>query len=273
MNEFSTFDNLEAMANSVIHGYGIVGQATAHAFGVDKYFDIKGSNITLKQASKLRYHFICLPTPVKGGRYFIDDIRALISQIVDYGGGQNVFIIRSTISPGTCRSLVASTGTEAIVHVPEFLSETTWKEDAENPDLIVVGCDRNNFREDVSGLFKARYKGVDIIETDTVTAETIKCLVNAFYATKVMFANEMYDLVAKRVGANWETIKEAMYKRKWIGRNHLAVWYKRKDWKEAKRGIHGACLSKDLEALAEFSGSRLLKLVKQLNEEYKGKKE
>ena len=259
------------MNNAVILGYGTVGKATAHAFGIKNYYDIKkGSTLTLKEAARLRYHFVCLPTPVSNGRYYLDDITHLVRQIIDYRGGQNVFIIRSTILPGTCRALVEATGTEAIVHVPEFLSETTWKKDAEQPELAVVGCDRHNYRADVAGIFKARYKGTDVISTDSVTAELVKCARNAFYSTKVVFANEIYE-IAQKTGANYEVVKDALYKSKWIGKNHLAVHYKRPDWKKAKRGLHGKCLQKDLEALAEFGNSSLLKEVIKLNEKHKSK--
>jgi UDPglucose 6-dehydrogenase len=254
--------------NAVVYGYGIVGKATAHAFGIKKYFSRSESNISLRDSSRLRYHFICLPTPFEGGRYNIDPIKKLIRQVLDYHGGQNIFIVRSTVLPGTIKQLCKTTGTEAIVHVPEFLSEVTAKKDAETPDLVVVGCDRPNYRRDVAGIFKARYRGVDILETDSITAELIKCSRNAFYSTKVLFASEIYE-IAQRVGANYETVKNALYKSSWVGKNHLDVYYKRADWERARRGLHGKCLPKDLRALAEFSQSKLLKTVVKLDDEYK----
>jgi len=258
------------MDNAIVHGYGVVGKATAHAFGIKDYIDLKESTISIKDSARLRYHFICLPTPVKDHHYFIDDIKKLIYQLVDIGGGQKVFIIRSTMLPGTCRYLMDQCKTEAIVHVPEFLSETTWKKDAENPDLVVIGGDLDNYRKDVVGIFKVRYKGVDIIETDTATAELIKCTRNALYSTKVIFANEIYEY-AQKTGANYGTIKDALYKSKYIGKNHLAVHYQRKDWDQPKRGLNGKCLPKDLDALAEGSRSELLILVRKLAEFYGGK--
>lgn len=256
------------MINAVVYGYGTVGKSTANAFGIEKYFSRSKANITLGEASRCRYHFICLPTPLSGGRYDVEPIRDLIRQILSYEGGQNVFILRSTVLPGTTKALCSELGTEAIVHAPEFLSEITAEKDAKNPDLVVVGCDRPNYRKDVAGVFKARYKGVDIIETDSITAELIKCSRNAFYSTKVMFGNEIYE-IAKRTQANYETVKQALYKSSWVGKNHLDVYYKRADWDKAKRGLHGKCLPKDLRALAEFSGSKLLKTIITLDDEYK----
>ena len=253
--------------NAVVYGHGTVGKATMHAFGIKNYFSRSDANISLGDAARLRYHFICLPTPLEGTRYQIEPIKSLITQLHDLSKGQSVFILRSTILPGTTKALVSATGTDAIVHAPEFLSEITSTQDAETPDLVVIGSDRKNYRDDVAGIFKARYKGVDIIETDSVTAELIKCSRNAFYSTKVLFANEIYE-IAQRVGGNYETVKNALYKSSWIGKNHLDVYFKRADWEGARRGLHGKCLSKDIRALAEFSQSKLLKTVVGLDDEY-----
>ena len=157
-------------------------------------------------------------------------------------------------------------GTDAIIHNPEFLTEATWEQDALHPDLIVLGGERTDYLEEVEGIYKARFRGsVDIIKTDTITSEVIKYAVNTFYATKVIFANQLFDL-CKKIEANYGTIKEALYKRKWIGRNHLEVWHKN------KRGAGGSCLEKDLEAFAKTYDIELLQLVNKLNKIYLGTK-
>jgi UDPglucose 6-dehydrogenase len=255
------------MLDACIIGMGMVGQATDHAFNIGKHFDLKGSNITLEEAATKRYIFICLPTPVVDGKYQTDDIIKIIKQIRDYSLGQNVFIIRSTVYPGFCRHVMDILGISWVVHVPEFLTEATWREDAENPDIIVIGADDLVFREDVEGVFRARYqRSVEIFTTDTVTSELTKMAINGFYTTKVTYANEIYE-VARKVDANYETLKNIMYKRKWIGNNHLDVWH------NGKRGVSGKCLPKDLEALVCISDSKLLKVVKELNERNLGRKE
>jgi UDPglucose 6-dehydrogenase len=176
-----------------------------------------------------------------------------------------VFIIRSTVLPGTCKRLIQNCHTEAIVHNPEFLTEATWKEDSEHPDIIVLGGERTNYIEDAESLYKARFRGsVDVFKTDTMTSETIKYAINCFYTTKVVFANQLYDYCQK-FNINYETIKEAMYRRKWIGKNHLRIFDK-----DNKRGAGGKCLLKDTDAFATRSNIELLKLVNKLNKIYAG---
>lgn len=253
------------MENAVIIGYGMVGKATAHTFGIKDYFDLKESNITLKEiAQRKRYVFISIPTPTdKMEQKGIEEIEALIKQILELGGGQKVFIVRSTVLPGTCKRLIENCGTHAIIHNPEFLTEATWKEDSEHPDMIVLGGEQANYLEDVEAVYKARFRGsVDIFKTDTLTSEMIKYSINCFYAMKVVYANLIYDYCQK-IGANYETIKEAMYKRKWIGNNHLRIFDS-----NGNRGAGGKCLAKDLDAFANRTQIELLKFVNSYNKQY-----
>lgn len=248
----------------VIGGLGMVGNATRHAFGIDKYIDLKESTSSYKEAGRTKYVFICLPTPTIDGESKTDLIKEAIAGVLSHSEIQNIFIIRSTVIPGTTRSLMEHFGIKSIVHNPEFLSEKTWKQDAEHPDLAVVGSDMPQYMDDVVAIYKGRYKGLNVIKTDSITSEMIKQSINSFYATKVVFANQIYDH-AQKIGANYETIKKAMYSRKWIGKNHLDVWH------NDKRGAGGKCLEKDLSAFSNNSQLTLLKEASKLNKHYLGK--
>ena len=252
------------MDDAVIYGFGVVGKATAKAFSIRHYFDIKEANIGLNEASKKRYHFFCLPTPTINGHCFIDLIVELIRQLEQIPHNQNVYIIRSTVIPGTSRFLQSSLNVNAIVSNPEFLTEATAEEDARNPDIVVIGGDHKQYVDDVKGVYEGHIKTARIFTTDSITAEMAKYAINTFYATKVIFANAIFDQCQK-IGANYETIKEAMYSRKWIGKNHLDVWHK------GGRGVNGKCLEKDLDAFENYSKSKLLEAVRKLNDEYLSK--
>lgn len=252
------------MNNAVIVGLGMVGKATAHAFGIKKYIDRKDvdgfERVGPGEAAENRYIFICLPTPVKNGNYFVDDIVSTIDAIRQQGR-QNVFIIRSTVYPGFANSVREKLGIHSIVSNPEFLTEKTWKKDSEHPDLVVVGCDYPAYLKDVEGVYKARFKGTDIFVTDNITAEFVKLAVNGFYSTKVVYANQVYDH-AQKINANYDMIRNIMYKRAWIGKNHLGVFH------NGGRGAGGKCLGKDLEALADYTNLPLLREVEKLNKRY-----
>jgi len=111
----------------VIGGLGMVGQATRKTFNIPHYFDLKDSNITLEEGAKKQFCFICLPTPTdgRGQQKGIDEIEGYIKQIRQYEG-RNIFVIRSTVLPGTARNL-AKKYDVMVASNPELLSEDTWR--------------------------------------------------------------------------------------------------------------------------------------------------
>jgi len=190
------------MKNSIVIGKGMVGKATMHEFGITKYISKSSRNVEDEDLGKFKYYFLCLPTPTIKGEQDDSLIREWIVKIAKVNDNA-VFIIRSTVLPRFCQS---AEGLVKLVHVPEFLTEKTWKEDSEWPDIVVIGADDEKLRTEVAGIFKARHKGATFFLVDTVTSELIKYAINTFYALKVVFANQIYDY-AQQIGANYETIK------------------------------------------------------------------
>ena len=63
------------MINAAVIGNGVVAQATRKTFGINDYFDLKGSTMTLKQIAEMKkYIFICIPTPTENGEQKKDDL-------------------------------------------------------------------------------------------------------------------------------------------------------------------------------------------------------
>lgn len=250
------------MENSVIIGNGMVGKATAKAFGIDKYISLKDSNTTYQEAAKCKYIFICLPTPTKNGKCYVDDIRQTIKKLIENGLTQDgVVIIRSTVAPGTSRAIQKSFGIENVVSNPEFLSEDTADYDAQNPGIVVIGADSMRHMEMVKGLYMGRFKYAEIIETDSVTAEFIKYALNIFFATKVVFANQMFD-VARKLNANYESVRKVLEMHKWGSKNHFRAIDK------GGRGAGGRCLPKDLEAFAALATPSIFDKIHSINQTY-----
>jgi UDPglucose 6-dehydrogenase len=251
------------MDNACIIGYGMVGKATAEVFGITKIFTKKPEdcNITLEQASKCRFVFICLPTPIdKDGNYILNDIKEIIRQMEEFGNGP-IYIIRSTVFPGFAVGLQKELRINTVISNPEFLSEDTALQDAKNPPFVLIGGLEGTFRSEVKAFYEARLKGSPIIETDNTSAEMAKLAMNAYFATKVIFANELSE-GCRLVKANYSTVKKVLESHPYGPMNHFKVWYKN------RRGVHGSCLPKDTKAFANYAYSDLVKLVIQLNEKY-----
>ena len=86
----------------VVGGRGMVGKATMKALNIPHCYDKKDSNITLKEGAKKLLCFLCLPTPTDGHgqQKGLDEMKEIIQAVREFGG-RNVFVIRSTVTPGT----------------------------------------------------------------------------------------------------------------------------------------------------------------------------
>ena len=92
---------------------------------------------------------------------------------------------------------------------------------------------------------------------------------NAFYATKVAFCNELYD-ICDAVNVDWNVVRELWLSDPRLHRMHTAVF---KD----KRGFGGKCLPKDTLALVQIAKkagatSDLLEGVLSSNKKVRNKK-
>lgn len=247
------------MNKAAVLGYGVVGKATALAFGIDKHYDIKPelSNITLEEVAKLRYLFICLPTPTVNGLQDNQAIRDLIRKLESLGC-TGLYIIRSTVLPTTADGIMIELGMDRIISNPEFLTQDKWEEDAKHPELVVIGTHIKKYADEVAAIYEGRYKYLKPLITDNITAELTKYAFNTFFVTKVVFANEIFDF-AEKVGANYEFIKNRLLEHPWGSKNHFEIWHK------GGRGAKGNCLPKDLEAFTTLSNSLFFQVVKELN--------
>jgi UDPglucose 6-dehydrogenase len=245
--------------NACVIGLGTVGKATLKTFDITKYYSRSEQNITLEEVSKCDYIFICLPTPTIEGRCDVSAITKIIKELRKYPNFKNaVIVIRSTVYPGYNRYLQSTLGIKNVVSNPEFLSEDTWETDAIKPQLVVIGADDPKLREKVKGLYVGRFKYSEPIVTDSITAETIKLTLNCFFATKIIFANTIYDFCQKEK-VNYEVIRSVLEQHPWGSRNHLRVFDK------GGRGAGGKCLAKDLEAFAKTTDNGFFILMDEIN--------
>jgi nucleotide sugar dehydrogenase len=245
----------------VIGGMGFVGRATRMSLNITHYFDLKESNITLEQASKKLFIFLCLPTPTdeKGGQESgVNLARDYIRQIKEYGG-RNIFVVRSTVIPGTCRAL-AKEFDVMVCSNPELMSEDTWERDATNPRLTILGADDIPSRNALVDLWKP-VKSKKTIVVDTVTSEMMKYAFNTFFISKIVYANQIYD-ACEKAGANYKEIREALMYHPWGSKHHFKVFHK------GGRGGGGHCFPKDIKAFAKWSNLPFFQKVEELNNKY-----
>lgn len=235
-----------------IIGYGIVGQALAYGFSQPdikdkyqiKYFDkFKDTEILKSVVKSSEFIFICLPTPMKTDESGIDlsIIKDSIAEITKFTNGTDkIIVIKSTVTPGTTAALEKKYPKSNFAFNPEFLTEANYLEDFLNADRTIVGASNDLTSRRVIALYRQRFPKMKIFQTDAITAEMVKYMANAFLATKVIFANEMYAL-CQVLGIKYEEVKSMVTADHRIFDSHLDV--------TTQKGFGGKCFPKDIVAL------------------------
>ena len=198
--------------------------------------------------------FLSVPTPSnKDGSMNLDIVRQALQDISDVSAvSDNVVLLRSTVIPGTTRKLDSEFKNVNLIFNPEFLTERSAKFDFINQPRFILGCGdevMDRYRsEQVADLFRDRFgESIPVIETNYETAELIKYMNNCYFATKVSFLNEMYE-IADKCGANWDEAVEGFVRDGRIGHSHMNV-----PGPDGKFGFGGSCFPKDIQAMINFA--------------------
>ena len=196
--------------NIGIIGQGFVGNAVYQKFR--KYYNVltydivseKGNSTFDKLERTCRTIFVCLPTPMNSdGSCNVSIIEEVLEKL-NYKGLHEV-VIKSTIPPDTTARWNEKFLDLQIVFNPEFLTERNAVKDYENQNRIILGGPRPATTK-LKRIFSKVFPSAHIIKTDSTHAEMVKYLTNTFLATKVSFANEMYQICTDIIYLNISTL-------------------------------------------------------------------
>ena len=227
-----------------IIGNGFVGESQIFAFSPTneiRVYDIDPlkSTHTKDETHESDFIFVCVPTPMcVDGRQDLSFIEKVFEDSIE----GPIYIIKSTVLPGTTEKLQVKYPHLNIIFSPEFLTERTAKLDMLTQSRIIFGGNKE-LTDRVEKLFSNRFMNRHFIHTDSKTAEFIKYMNNTFFATKVSLMNEYYRL-AKLVGINWDDAVYGFSSDGRIGDSHLHV-----PGPDGKLGFGGTCFPKDINAL------------------------
>ena len=247
-----------------IIGVGMVGRALQQYFekkGIKPLLYDSGKNLgSPEKINQADIIFICVPTPFNKEKNYFD--LSYLEDAFSKIQGKKIVVIKSTTLPGTTESLQQKYPQHKILCNPEFLTEATADQDMCYPDRQILGYTKKSYN--VAGdilqiLPLALFEKI----LPATEAEMAKYFGNTWFSTKVIFANQIYDLCQK-LGINYDRVMEAAAADKRIGRTHLEVWHK------GKRGYAGKCLPKDIKALIRFADEhgidlKLHKIVEEIN--------
>ncbi len=192
---------------------------------------------------------VCVGTPsLASGRLNLDYVRKVSEQIsaaIVAKGSRHVVIFRSTMLPGSTRSMVtdffASTPNVAIYYCPEFLREGTAVKDFREPSLCVVGTHDGNAPATNEALELLGEKA-EVLAWEG--AELIKYSCNYFHSLKVGFANEI-GRMAKFVGVDGTRVMDVVCRDEKL---NISRYYMKPG-----NPFGGSCLPKDVSALSALA--------------------
>ena len=229
-------------------GHGYVGESQSFAFSPS--FDVRvydkdslKSTHSLNEVLDSDFIFVCVPTPMK--KDGSQDL-SFVENFFKTAKEGPIYIIKSTVIPGTTNLLNEKFKNLKIIFSPEFLTERTAKLDILTQTRIILGGDKN-LTSKVRKIYDIRFKNKTIIETDSLTAEYIKYMNNTFFASKVSIMNEFYRL-ANHLGVDWDTALYGFVSDQRIGDSHLNV-----PGPDGKLGFGGTCFPKDINAFITFA--------------------
>lgn len=235
--------------NIGVIGYGYVGRATGEGFATNPdnkifWFDkFKESPNTIDEViEKSEFIFIAVPTPIFEDYSGMD--MSIVTGVVDevapkIAGTDKILIIKSTSLPGTTRKMAKKYPNVNFVMNPEFLTQENANRDFLKPFRTIIGAETKDMGQRIVKLYSTILSSDQpYFIMDTVSAEVAKYMSNLILASKVIFANEFYEL-SHKVGANYLDVKKGVEADPRIG-THLGA-----PGPDGDMGFGGACFPKD----------------------------
>ena len=245
-------------------GNGFVGGAVKYGFSPNTGCDAevrvydknpsKSTHTLEETVNESDFIFLSVPTPANNdGSINIDILEKALSDIENIYDGEkdNSILIRSTVVPGTTWSLQEKYSRLNLLFNPEFLTERSANFDFINQSRFIIGSSEQPLNQEKSDglvkLFKERLGNtIAVLQTNYETAEMIKYMSNCFFATKVSFLNEMYQ-VSKNSNVNWKDAVDGFVSDGRIGHSHMNI-----PGPDGKFGFGGSCFPKDVQAMINF---------------------
>lgn len=249
----------------LIVGHGYVGSAISNAFKKDTVtiIDPKYNNNRLIDFKGKRFDiiFVSVDTPKRENFKTLDTVLSGINLHLP----GNIVCSKSTATPEFYFNATKKYKNISIIHSPEYLSHRNNKKDFEHQTFLILGGNKKESAR-VSKIFTSRLKYIkEVRVTDIKTAALIKYSENAFLALKVTFANELYKIHKQQCcNSSFEEFTEMLGLDPRITQAHMQV----PGW-DGKLGWGGHCLIKDNYELEKFSGSPLVKFIRNLNKRHR----
>lgn len=248
------------MGDVLIIGYGVVGRNLEKELASlnPEIYDKFKTDYNTKVSGRYKLAFVCVDTPYTEKNVCdISEVKNAINE-----NDADIYVVKSTILPGTTECLVKDTG-KRVIFSPEYYGGTQHCNNYEF-NFTVLGGERESCLK-VIQILQRVYDARHMFKiTDSKTAELTKYMENAFLATKVSFCGQFY-LLAERYGVDYEELREVFVLDPRVNPAHTFIFRDHPYW-------DSHCLNKDVAAIAsDGKETQLLEAVIKFNEEMKQK--
>lgn len=188
--------------------------------------------------------FIGTPTPMQEDGSC--DTSMVENAVKQWHNRVHLFIIRSTVVPGTTERLAKTYNTNVVMQ-PEYVGETLGHplvEPRRDP-FIILGGDKGSTKLAAEYWARVLHANCRIRQVTALEAEYCKYMENCFLATKVIFVNDWARL-CRKTGVDFLALREAWLDDERVGRSHTLPY-------EDNPGFSGKCLPKDLNSIAYYA--------------------
>ncbi len=239
-----------------IIGVGFIGSVLRRYFPEAKVYDTRPGNWDdLTDVMSQDYIFLSVNFLDNGAGI---EQRALLDAYFDVAPAGRIIIIKSTFTPGTTEYFQARHPHLIFCYNPEFLTENTAWEDFVQPPFQILGVTEQSagYQDELFDILPPAPLKRTLGSRE---AEVLKHSLNSFFATKVIFFNQLYD-ACQMLNTEYEAVREILVKHPWVGDSHSTIWHK------GYRGFGGKCLPKDIAALTKAAPLPLFQTVMEVNE-------
>lgn len=211
---------------------------------------------------------VCIPTPSnEDGSCDISKVESAIQKLKT-----PLILLKSTVEVETTDRL-RLVYKKRIVFSPEFVGESKYYNPYFNDNMletpwVILGGAPQDTKEVLEILIKVLGPTKKYYQCTSKEAEMIKYVENVFFATKITFCNEIYN-ICEKAGIDYWKVREGWLLDPRIGGDgmHTAVF-------KNERGYGGKCFIKDISALAKFAEKKgydaeLIKEVIKSNERFR----
>ena len=247
-------DVINKHPRTLLIGYGWVGQFVHKYFTEADYYTpesgIVSKNPPPKNDSIPKYYwdvgFINVPSPMNPDGSC--DISIVQQVVEEWHYTVKLFIIRSTVKPGTTKKLQEEYPDNLFVMQPEYLGETLGHPliEPNRQTFIILGGNKEATQKAAEAWMTVLHSGSKIRQVNGKTAELCKYMENSWNGLKVTFVSDWGRLVKNDDEVDFLELREAWLDDPRISRSHTFAY-------PNNPGFSGKCLPKDINAIVHYA--------------------